>query len=91
MHAFLAGGDPHRLELLWVSLDFNESVLQGVKVSSSSSSLSPMRSTMDSGVSRSSRDDLGGALDIGVLVAPRDSHPFGGVGTLMGKGFLKKV
>ena len=91
VHAFLAGGDPHCLELLWASLNFDESVLQGAKVSLSSSSTHTIRSTMGSAVSGSSRDDLGGTLDMGELVAPRVPNPFGGAGTSMGKGFLKKV
>ena len=46
---------------------------------------------MVSAVSGSSRDDLGGALDRGELVAPGVPHPFGGAATSMSKGFLKKV
>ena len=95
VHAFLAGGDPHHLEPLWVSLNFEDSVLQEANVSSSSSSssssMTTTRSAMDLVVSRSSRDDLGGALDMGELEALGVPHPFWGVGTLMLKGFLKKV
>ena len=63
--AFLAGGDTCHLELLWVSFDFDESILQGAKVSSSSSSMNTTRSTMDSAVSGSSRDNLGRCLGHG--------------------------
>ena len=91
MHTFLAGGDPHCLELPWVSLNFDESVLQGANVSSSSSSMSTARSTMDLVASGSSRDDLGGALDMGELEALEVPHPFWGASTSMLKGFLKKV
>ena len=52
MCAFLAGGDPHHFELLWVSSGLSLSVLQGEKVSSSSK---PMRSIV--GSSNSSSDD----------------------------------
>ena len=93
MCAFLAGGDPRHLELLWVSLNFEDCVLQGANVSSSSSSssMTTARSAMDLVVSRSSTDDLGGTLDMGELEALGVPHPFWGVSTLMLKGFLKKV
>ena len=75
-----------------MSLDFDESVLQGVKVSSSSSSsMSTARSAMDLVVSESSRVDLGGALDMEELETLGVPHPFWGAGTSMLKGFLKKV
>ena len=91
MHTFLAGGDPCHLELLWVYLDFDESVLWGAKVSSSSSSTRTTRSTMDLVVSGSSRGDLGGTLDMGELEALGVPHPYWGARTSMLKGFLKKV
>ena len=53
--------------------------------------MSTARSAMDLVVSRLSRGDLGGALDMGELEALGVSYPFWGAGTLMLKGFLKKV
>ena len=76
MCAFLAGGDPHCLEPLWVSLDFEDSVLWGANVSLSLFSMTTTRSTMDLVVSGSSRDDLGGTLDMGELEALGVPHPF---------------
>ena len=88
---FLSRGDPHCLELPWVSLNFDESILWGANVSSSSSSMSTTRSAMDLVASRLSRDDLGGTLDMGELEALGVPHPFYGASTSMLKGFLKKV